>query len=227
VTPQQIFRDVVVNTILSDQDPLISGDSHQLQQILVNILLNAAQAVEGEGHLEVRTESTVLQAGEGAVPRRRAADYRKRVTDPLNEDYVAMRSSFPDAPLLKEGDRAVAISIRDSGVGIPPEISDKIFDPFFTTKGPGEGTGLGLAIAHGIVETHGGRLYLENLEEGGAMFTVLLPEKSAQGEGRRAVENPEEGEGENDGGTSEGGSGREGEGGNDGATERRSDRAKK
>lgn len=196
VTPQQIFRNVVVRTILSDQDPLVSGDSHQLQQILVNILLNAAQAVEGEGHLEVQTRSTVLQAGEGAVPRRRAADFRKRVTDPLNEDYVAMRSSFPDAPLLKEGDRAVAISIRDSGGGIPPEIADKIFDPFFTTKGPGEGTGLGLAIAHGIVEAHGGRLCLENLEEGGAMFTVLLPEKSTQGEGRRAEENPEEGEGE-------------------------------
>jgi signal transduction histidine kinase len=92
-----------------------------------------------------------------------------------------MRSSFPDAAVLKEGERAVAITIRDSGGGIPHEIADRIFDPFFTTKGPGEGTGLGLAIAHGIIEAHGGRLWLENPEGGGAMFKVLLPEKGNDG----------------------------------------------
>jgi signal transduction histidine kinase len=191
VTPQQIFRNVVVQTSLTDQDPLISGDSHQLQQILINILINAAQAVEGEGKLEVRTESTVLKAGEGIAPRRRATDFKRRATDPQNEDYVAMRSSSSDAPRLKEGDRAVAIKIRDSGGGIPPEIADRIFDPFFTTKGQGEGTGLGLSIAHGIVEAHGGRLWLENPEEGGAMFTVLLPEMggySQEGESGREGE---------------------------------------
>jgi len=177
VTPQQIFRNVVVLTDLSDQDPMVSGDSHQLQQILVNTLINAAQAMEGEGTLSIRTETTMLRVGEGIVPRRRATDFRRRATDPKNEDYVSMRSSFPDAPLLKEGDRAVAITIKDSGGGITAEIADKIFDPFFTTKGPGEGTGLGLAIAHGIVEAHGGRIWFENPEGGGATFRILLPEK--------------------------------------------------
>jgi hypothetical protein len=181
VTPQQIFRHVAVQASLDDQDPVISGDSHQLQQILINILINAAQAMEGEGKLEVRTESTVLQAGEGTLPRRRATDFRRRAADPQSEDYVSMRSSFPDAAVLKEGERAVAITIRDSGGGIPHEIADRIFDPFFTTKGPGEGTGLGLAIAHGIIEAHGGRLWLENPEGGGAMFKVLLPEKGNDG----------------------------------------------
>jgi len=180
VTPQQIFRNVVIKTIMAPQDPLVSGDSHQLQQILINILINAAQSMEGEGQLEVRTESTVLQPGGGIVPRRRATDFKRRVTDPQNEDYVGMRSSFPDTPLLKEGDRAVAISVTDTGGGIPPEIADRIFDPFFTTKGPGEGTGLGLAIAYGIVEAHGGRLWVENQGEVGAVFTVLLPEKSSE-----------------------------------------------
>ena len=160
---------------LTALDPLVNGDSHQLQQILINILINAAQAMDGDGRLEVRTESTVLEPGEGTVPRRRAADFRRRATDPLNEDFATMRSSFPDAPLLKEGDRAVAISIRDTGRGIPSEIADRIFDPFFTTKGPGEGTGLGLSIAHGIIEAHGGRIWVENPEEGGAMFRMLLP----------------------------------------------------
>ena len=94
----------------------------------------------------------------------------------MNEDFVAMRRSLPDSALLKEGDRAVAIGIRDTGGGIPSEIADKIFDPFFTTKGPGEGTGLGLAIAHGIVEAHGGRIWVENPGDGGALFKILLPE---------------------------------------------------
>ena len=178
VTPQQIFRQVTVQTALSSQDPVVSGDSHQLRQILINILLNAAQAMEGKGRLEVRTEITVLKAGEGTVPRRRAADFKRRASDPKNEDFVAMRRSMPDTPLLKEGDRAVAIGIRDTGAGISTEIADKIFDPFFTTKGPGEGTGLGLAIAHGIVEAHGGRIWVENPGDGGALFKILLPEKN-------------------------------------------------
>jgi len=192
VSPQQIFREVVIEVTLAEQDPQVSGNSHQLQQILINILINAAQAMEGEGHLNVRTESIVLRAGEGIVPRRRVADFRRRATDSRSEDYAAMRSVRREVPLMKVGDRVVSITVRDTGKGIPREIADRIFDPFFTTKGTGEGTGLGLAIAHGIVEAHGGNLWLENPEDGGALFKVLLPEK--------------------DGETSEGASGREGEG---------------
>lgn len=194
VIPQQIFRQITVQKTLTAQDPVVSGDSHQLRQILINILLNAAQAMEGEGHLEVKTEVTVLKAGEGTVPRRRAADFKRRASDPKNEDFVAMRKSLPDAPLLKEGDRAVAIGIRDTGGGIPAEIADKIFDPFFTTKGPGEGTGLGLAIAHGIVEAHGGRIWVENPGDGGALFKILLPGKNGEAPEGEKRENLREGE---------------------------------
>jgi signal transduction histidine kinase len=182
VRPQQIFRDVAVEMDLTDKDPVIRGDTHQIQQILINIFLNAAQAMEGVGHLEIRTESRVLQPGEGTVPKRRATDFRRRANDPANEDYVGMRRSFPEAPLLKEGDRVVAITVRDSGAGIPSDIAERIFDPFFTTKGTGEGTGLGLAIAYGIVEVHGGRIWVENPEDGGAMFKILLPEKTVNSE---------------------------------------------
>ena len=69
----------------------------------------------------------------------------------------------------------VVVAIDDDGPGIPPEHLGRIFDPFFTTKVTGVGTGLGLSLAIGIVESHGGRLYAENLPDSGARFTVHLP----------------------------------------------------
>jgi len=67
------------------------------------------------------------------------------------------------------------ITIADDGPGIPHEHLPRIFNPFFTTKQPGEGRGLGLSVSHSIVGEHGGRLWAENLPEGGAMFTIDLP----------------------------------------------------
>jgi signal transduction histidine kinase/CheY-like chemotaxis protein len=69
----------------------------------------------------------------------------------------------------------VVVEIDDDGPGIPPEHLGRIFDPFFTTNVTGAGTGLGLSLAIGIVESHGGRLYAENLRDGGARFTVHMP----------------------------------------------------
>jgi PAS domain S-box-containing protein len=72
------------------------------------------------------------------------------------------------------GDEA-AISVSDTGQGIPPEIQDRIFEPFFTTKPVGEGTGLGLAVSFGIVQEHGGRISVESRVGQGSTFTVWLP----------------------------------------------------
>ena len=168
VTPQGVFKEVEVRTDLSTQDPIINGDRHQLRQIFVNILLNAAQAMEGRGALEVATESRFLTRADGMVPRRRAADR-------AGGEYAAMKNILPGVRSLKEGDGVAAITVTDSGPGIPPDAFERIFDPFFTTKGTGEGTGLGLSIAYGIVEAHGGRLLAGNSDGGGAMFTILLP----------------------------------------------------
>ncbi len=71
----------------------------------------------------------------------------------------------------------IAVSIRDTGAGIPAEILDKIFDPFFTTKPVGEGSGLGLAICHKIVEEHGGVIEVESSVGRGTTFTIKLPTK--------------------------------------------------
>jgi len=73
-----------------------------------------------------------------------------------------------------QGDRVV-FSVQDNGPGIPKEDESRIFEPFFTTKEVGKGTGLGLSISHGIVGEHGGEIWYEPVEGGGARFVVSLP----------------------------------------------------
>jgi C4-dicarboxylate-specific signal transduction histidine kinase len=73
------------------------------------------------------------------------------------------------------GESCVAIEVEDEGPGVPTELLGKITSPFFTTKAPGEGSGLGLAIVDGLVRDAGGRLEVENREEKGARFRVVLP----------------------------------------------------
>jgi two-component system NtrC family sensor kinase len=80
----------------------------------------------------------------------------------------------------------LAITVTDSGKGIPPEIGDRIFEPFFTTKAPGEGTGLCLDIVRRVVERHGGSIGFESVP-GRTIFTVLLP-RGGRGAGGTAGE---------------------------------------
>jgi signal transduction histidine kinase len=73
----------------------------------------------------------------------------------------------------------VSATVRDTGHGIPADALSRVFEPFYTTKEVGKGTGLGLAIAYGIIQEHGGQITVSNHPEGGAVFTVELPVKSA------------------------------------------------
>ncbi len=73
--------------------------------------------------------------------------------------------------------KTVRLTIEDSGPGIPADVLPRIFDPFFTTKDVGQGTGLGLAITYGIIQEHGGTVQASNVPNGGARFTIDLPEK--------------------------------------------------
>jgi signal transduction histidine kinase len=79
------------------------------------------------------------------------------------------------AAFQKVGREGVIVSVRDSGVGIPPEIQTRIFEPFFTTKANRGGTGLGLSVTYGIVSAHGGEIELISQPGSGSTFTVWLP----------------------------------------------------
>lgn len=102
----------------------------QLNQVFLNLLVNAAQSIAERGTITLRTR--------------------------------------------RDGDH-VAISVCDTGSGIPPELLDRIFDPFFTTKPVGKGTGLGLSVTYGIVEKHGGRIEVDSVPGQGSVFTIRLP----------------------------------------------------
>jgi signal transduction histidine kinase len=120
----------------------IAGDSDRLQQVLINLLLNAVQAMPDGGSLAVEL-SRVRRARPG---------------------------------LEGSGEQEfIAISVADTGIGIPADIKDKIFDPFYTTKEGRGGTGLGLAVVSGIVKEHDGWIDVEDGKPAGTVFRVYLP----------------------------------------------------
>jgi two-component system, cell cycle sensor histidine kinase and response regulator CckA len=123
----------------------VRADHQQLEQALMNLVVNARDAMKSGGTVTIATRNVTIAIEEP----------RGGVSIPPG-DYVE-------------------ISVSDSGHGIEPHVIDKVFDPFFTTKPKGEGTGLGLSTVYGIVKQSGGYIYAENRESGGARFTILLP----------------------------------------------------
>jgi PAS domain S-box-containing protein len=145
---------VTVVRELAKDLPLLRLDRNKIEQVFVNIFLNAVHAMPEGGTLTVRTSLRDLAAlGSGA---RRPAEGMRRSED------------------------VVVVEIEDTGVGIPADKLTKIFDPFFTTKPVGKGTGLGLTVIHKIVEMHGGTILLKNRSEGGVRVTMVFqPERSS------------------------------------------------
>ena len=111
--------------------PRVRCHAGQLNQVFMNLLINACDAVGDKGRIRVRT---------------RALDETR-----------------------------VRLEFEDEGPGIPPELRDRVFEPFFTTKPVGQGTGLGLSLSHGIIERHGGRIWVESEAGAGTRFVIELP----------------------------------------------------
>ncbi|HUG41477.1 MAG TPA: ATP-binding protein [Longimicrobiales bacterium] len=173
VTAQRRFGGVRVETALEEPIPAVAADPYQLEQVLVNLLLNAADAMEGRDERQVLIATTHRAFESPAhVPARRA-------DDPPGIDYSHRRrfnrpERVPRTNLFEAGAPIVELMVADSGPGIPPEVMGRIFEPFMTTKEPGKGTGLGLAVSARLIDGMGGTIQATN-GEGGAVFRVLLP----------------------------------------------------
>lgn len=123
----------------------VDADPGQMEQVLVNLCINARDAMPEGGKLMVTTQNLKLGS----------RDYQRH-------------------PWSQPGDY-VLLTVSDTGKGIPPHIRDRVFEPFFTTKRDAGGTGLGLATAYAIIERHGGMIELESEEGGGTTFRIFLP----------------------------------------------------
>lgn len=133
-------------------DLSISGDKQRLQQVLLNIIKNALDALGGAGELSIRAK-------------------------PCAEVHPpTVVKHFRRIGNCKPGEAAVDIEIHDNGSGIAGDALPHIFDPFFTTKDVGQGSGLGLFVAYEIIEEHGGRIRVESEPGQGTSFHILLPQ---------------------------------------------------
>ncbi|MFO1446936.1 MAG: PAS domain-containing protein [Opitutaceae bacterium] len=128
---------------------LVNGDPTQLNQVLLNLAVNARDAMPRGGTLTLTVENTVLP-------------------DPDSADAGVTGTRH-----------YVLIKVSDTGTGISPEIQERIFEPFFTTKPKGSGTGLGLATVHTIVKRHGGFITVDSEVGRGTIFMVYLPAESS------------------------------------------------
>jgi CheY-like chemotaxis protein len=123
----------------------VLGDSTQVQQVLMNLCVNARDAMPEGGRLTIEAENLSIDEG-------------------LARHYLEAKAGT-----------YVRIAVTDTGSGIPPEVLDKVFEPFFTTKPTGKGTGLGLSTVYSIVKSHGGFVSVYSEMGMGTSFSIYLP----------------------------------------------------
>jgi signal transduction histidine kinase len=138
-------EEIVLQPVLAAQLPRILADPGELEQVLVNLAVNARDAIDGGGSITVETSE-----------------------QEIDEDAARAHAE------VRVG-RYVRIAVTDTGCGMTPEVVEQIFEPFFTTKGPGEGTGLGLSTVYGIANRYGGFVTVYSEIGVGTTFKVYLP----------------------------------------------------
>ncbi len=135
-------------TLTLSHDPVlksIRADKRQLEQVLMNLVVNARDAMPAGGEIKIMTECTSLK-------------------EPLTRDRVCVPAG-----------EYVTVTVSDDGTGIPADKLQKVFEPFFTTKRTGEGTGLGLSTAYGIIKQSGGFIFVDSTVGSGTAFTLYFP----------------------------------------------------
>lgn len=145
---RMVEENIEIKVSLQTDIPLVDADQAQITQVLMNLVVNARDALRKGGVIEIKTGETVV-----------------------DEEYCRYYA------YARPGDY-VTLSVIDNGEGIPGEIRDRVFEPFFTTKTKGKGTGLGLAVTYSIVKAHGGWINLYSEVGRGSEFRVYLPASS-------------------------------------------------
>ncbi|MFM8471247.1 MAG: response regulator, partial [Limisphaerales bacterium] len=145
-------RNVRVSSEGAEELPLISADAQQLHRVLLNLAINARDAMPSGGTLKFSAENAVV-----------------------DEKFIQFRRATGAKP-----GNYVLFRVADAGCGIPRDILPRIFEPFFTTKEPGLSVGLGLATALGVVQSHGGFILGESEEDKGTEFQIYLPAAASE-----------------------------------------------
>jgi PAS domain S-box-containing protein len=138
-------RSIKIRTDIPKDLFTISGDATQLHQVIMNLCVNARDAMSNGGILSISAENLLI-----------------------DDDYARINTEAKIGPYI-------VITVSDTGTGIPPEVMDRIFEPFYTTKEHGKGIGLGLSTALGIVKSHGGFITVYSKVGEGTAFKVYLP----------------------------------------------------
>lgn len=137
--------DIILNRELTDKQTVITADRAQIEQVLMNLVINARDAVHGHGIVTIRTDNSFLTQLEA------------------------------ESAGLKEAGQFVGLSVLDNGAGMDEETAKRIFEPFFTTKDVGKGTGLGLSTVYGIIQQHHGSIAVTTAPGEGCRFDILFP----------------------------------------------------
>jgi CheY-like chemotaxis protein len=145
VAKETFNKNIEIKTDISRDLFTISGDTTQLYQVIMNLCVNARDAMPDGGILSISAENFYIDES-----------YARMIIEAKVGQYII-------------------ITVSDTGTGIPPKIMSRIFEPFFTTKEPGKGTGLGLSTSLGIVKSHGGFINVNSEVGEGTIFKIYLP----------------------------------------------------